>query len=229
MKNMKLPSNSHSRILFKVDDKIYRFINFSFNSNEGSFYVYFVGMPKTPKIAEQGVFDFTEQVWKEALEKVEEDHIENPKLSYHTSGQINLNIYSKSRCFGEPVYGISKINLFLNYYIPNIETLPVYRKKITEYDYIYEIDFVDEKLFSFVICPSSVEINNPDNSNYVVIYIQDLFNLVIFNNERQIKEIELPCRDKQTLLFPETNLFGELQISPSDAVIEFYNLHSAGS
>jgi hypothetical protein len=219
---MKSSPNSHSRILFKVNDKIYRFINFSFNSNEGSLYVYFVGMPKTPKTAEQGVFDFTEQVWKEALEEVEEDHISNPKLSYHTSGQINLHMYSKSRCFGEPIYRISKTNLFLNYYIPNIETLPVYRKKITEYDHFYNIDFADEKLFSFVICPSSIKINNPDNSNYVAIYIQDLFNLVIFNNERQLKEIKLPCRDKQTLLFPEINLFGELQISPSDAVIEFY-------
>ncbi len=219
---MELPPNSQSRILFKANDNIYRFINFSFNSNEGSLYVYFVGMPKTPETAEQGAFNFTEQVWKEPLSKVENDHIGNPKLSYHTSGQINLHLYSRSKCFGEPIYGISKANLFLNYYIPNIEILPIYRNKITEYDYLYEIDCTDEKLFSFVICPSSIKINNPDNSNYVAIYIQELFNLLIFNNERLLKEIQIPYRDKQILLFPELNLFSELQVSPSDAVVEFY-------
>ena len=219
---MELPPNAQSRILFKVNGNIYRFINFSLNSNEGSLYVYFVGMPKTPRTAEQGAFNFTEQVWKEPLSKVEEDCISNPKLSYHTSGQVNLHLYSRLKCFGEPIYDISKANLFLNYYIPNIEILPIYKKKITEYDYVYEIDCINEKLFSFVICPNSIKINNPDNSNYVAIYIQELFNLLIFNNERLLKEIQIPYRDKQILLFPEINLFSEPQVSPSDAVIEFY-------
>ncbi len=126
------------------------------------------------------------------------------------------------KCFGEPIYEISKANLFLNYYIPNIKILPIYKKKITEFDYLYEIDCVDEELFSFVICPSSTKIINPDNSNYVAIYIQELFNLVIFNNEQLLKEIQIPRRDKQILLFPELNLFSELQVSQSDAVVEFY-------
>lgn len=219
MTHMELAPNSQSRILFKANDNVYRFINFSFNSNEGSLYVYFVGMSKT---AEQGAFNFTEQVWKEPLSEVENAHIQNPKLSYHTSGQINLHLYSRLKCFGEPIYGISKTNLFLNYYIPNIKILPIYKKNVTEFDYLYEIDCVDEKLFSFVICPSSIKIINPDNSNYVAIYIQELFNLVIFNNERLLKEIQIPRRDKQILLFPELNLFSDLQVSQSDAVIEFY-------
>jgi hypothetical protein len=222
MKHMELPPNSQSRILFKANDNIYRFINFSFNSNEGSLYVYFVGMPKTPETAEQGAFNFTEQVWKEPLSEVENAHIQNPKLSYHTSGQINLHLHSRLKCFGEPIYGISKANLFLNYYIPSIKILPIYKKKVTEYDYLYEIDCIDEKLFSFIICPSSIKINNPDNSNYVAIYIQELFTLMIFNNEQLLKEIQIPRRDRQILLFPELNLFSELQISHSDAVVEFY-------
>lgn len=222
MKHMKLPPNAHSRILFKVNDNVYRFINFSFNSNEGSLYLYFVGMSKTPEMAKQGTFNFTEQVWEEPLSEVENAYIQNPKISYHTSGQINLYLHSRSECFGEPIYGISKANLFLNYYIPNIEILPIYRKKITEYDYLYEIGCTDEKLFSFVICPSTITINNPDNSSYVAICAQELFNLFIFNNERLLKEIQVPYRDKQALLFPELNLFSELQVSPSDAVVEFY-------
>ncbi len=219
---MELPPNSQSRILFKANGNIYRFINFSFNINEGSLYIYFVGMPKTFERAEQGAFNFTEKMWKEPLSEVEEDSIGNPKLSYHTSGQINLHLYSRLRCFGEPIYRISKANLFLNYYIPNIEFLPVYRKKITENDYLYEFDCVDEKLFSFVICPASITINNPDNAEYIAIHLQELFNLLIFNNKPLLKAIQIPRRDKQILLFPELNLFNELQVSPSDAVIEFY-------
>ncbi len=222
MKRMKMPPNSQSRILFKANDKVYRFVNFSFNSNEGSLYIYFVGMPKISENAEQGAFNFTEQIWKEPLSKVEEDSIGNPKLSYHTSGQINLHLYSKLRCFGEPIYRISKANLFLNYYIPSIELLPIYKKQISENDYLYEVNCIGEKLFSFVICPGSIKINNPYNAEYVAIYIQELFNLLMFNNKPLLKDIQIPRRDKQVLLFPELNLFNELQVSRSDAVIEFY-------
>jgi hypothetical protein len=215
-------SKSVDRGALKANGNIYRFVNFSFNSNEGSLYIYFVGMPKTSEKAEQGAYNFTEQIWKEPLSKVEEDSIENPKLSYHTSGQINLHLYSRLRCFGEPIYRISKENFFLNYYIPNIELLPVYNNKIAENDYLYEVECVGEKLFSFVICPSSITIKNPDNVEYIAIYIQELFNLLIFNNKPLLEDVKIPRKDKQVLLFPELNLFKELQVAPSDALIEFY-------
>jgi hypothetical protein len=222
MKHMDLPPDSQSRILFKANGNIYRFINFSFNSNEGSLYLFLVGMPKTSENAEQGTFNLTNQVWLEPLNKVEETGSGNPKLSYHTSGQINLHTYSTSICFGEPIYRVSKANLFLNYYIPKIELLPIYMKKVTENDYLYEVDHADEKLFSFVICPSSITIKNPNNAEYISIYIQELFNLLIFNNKPLLECTQIPCRDKQMLLFPEVNLFNEIQVSPSDAVAEFY-------
>lgn len=222
MKQMEMPPNSQSRILFKANGNIYRFVNFSFNSNEGSLYIYFVGMPKNSENAERGAFNFTEQIWKGPLSKIEEDSIGNHKLSYHTSGQINLHLYSRLRCFGEPIYRITKANFFLNYYIPNIKLLPIYRKNVTENDYLYEVDCVGEKLFSFIMCPSSITINNPDNTEYVAVYIQEMFNLLMFNNKPLLKDIQIPRRDKQVLLFPELSLFNEPQVSHSDAVIEFY-------
>lgn len=217
-----LKQNSYNRILIRNNGELFKFVNYTMNFNDGSFYLFFEDSHDSKVNFLGGDYDFTRKYWVKPISSIIKILKNKPKLSYHATGRINFDFFVRSTAYAEPISRITQTTLFLNYYVPYIKTLPRFNKTVDMQDYIMEITDDIDKLFSFIISPPAISFRNPENFQFVSININNLFSLTIFDNKKLLPNIEIPVKGKHFFLEPKFLMYDKEQINQKEAIIYFH-------
>jgi hypothetical protein len=215
-----VPSNISRKVYLSKGEKKLDFISYYIEESDGSFYLTLL---RDGVNNESLLFDNIGS----APEKTEfkKPRPKRKKISYHSSGCVRYhNVDSDSKYF-EPISGVSQLNNFCTWSIPDIENLDETDATESEDDYTLDCDTVEGRIcFTFCMAPWNLVVDLP----HIAIRYNNQFSLIIV---MRTLDVELPSEvnDHFLTIAPTIGLFDKQAISNDQALISYHQMVQDGT
>lgn len=215
-----MPSNISRKIYLSKGDKKFDFVSYYIEESDGSFYLTLL---RNGENNESLLFDNIGN----SPEKIEfkKPRPKRKKISYHSSGCVRYhNVESDSKYF-EPISGITQLNNFCTWSIPDVEKLDESESIESDDDYTLKCDAFDGRVcFRFCMAPWNLVVDLPN----VAVRYNNQFSLVIIMHSL---DIELPneVNDHFLTIAPANGFFEKQAISNDQALISYHQMVQGGT
>lgn len=215
-----MPSNISRKIYLSKGDKKFDFVSYYIEESDGSFYLTLL---RNGENNESLLFDNTGN--SPEKNEFKKPRPKRKKISYHSSGCVRYhNVDSDSKYF-EPISGVTQLNNFCTWSIPDIEKLDESDSIESDDEYTLNCDAVDGRVcFTFCMAPWNLVVDLP----HIAVRYNNQFSLVIVMHSL---DIELPneVNDHFITIAPAKGLFGKQAISNDQALISYHQMVQGGT
>lgn len=206
-----MAKDTSRKIFLKHDEKVYSFLAYKLERADGSFYL---SIQRDGNNDEH--FEFNSSNPK--VQRFELTRTREKKITYHSSGCVRYHNVNISSNFFEPLYDLSRRNLFASIVIPSIKQLDLFEGVISDEDFLLQIKNGNPKTqFNFIIAPWDNQIEDI----HVAIRYEGLFSLLLVLSQPTVV-IPDEVRDCFIFIAPHQGLFNQQAIDEHTALIRFH-------